>query len=249
MVSIVTMNVRGLRDDKKRKEIFYYCKRNDFDIIMLQETHSTKEDEEIWRTQWNGTVIYDHGDSKARGTAILFRKHLDATNSKITRSKVGRYIIVDCKINGKEIMLINVYAPNNDEPEFFVQLFKAMSLHSHADRIMAGDMNLTMETTKDSINRKNNNEKALHVLKAYLSETMMTDIWRQNNPDTFQFTWYRRKPEEIYVRLDYVYVNYAIVTDVEKICIKPAFRSDHSMCLLKICTEQGAKRGARILEV
>ncbi len=42
---ISTLNCRGLRDAKNRKRVFEYFKEKMYDIIMLQETHSTELDE------------------------------------------------------------------------------------------------------------------------------------------------------------------------------------------------------------
>lgn len=36
--SVVSLNVRGLRDAEKRKAVFLFCKSNESDIILLQET-------------------------------------------------------------------------------------------------------------------------------------------------------------------------------------------------------------------
>ena len=35
---------------------------------------------------------------------------------------IRRYIICDLKVNGKYITLVNVYAPNEDDPDFFKSL-------------------------------------------------------------------------------------------------------------------------------
>ena len=71
MTVIVSMNVRGLQDNKKHKEIFVYCKNLDFDIIFMQETHSTPDMQHIWESEWGGKILCAHGDSTACGTAIL----------------------------------------------------------------------------------------------------------------------------------------------------------------------------------
>ena len=35
----------------------------------------------------------------------------------------GRYILCDLKVNGKNLTLANIYAPNEDDPAFFKCLF------------------------------------------------------------------------------------------------------------------------------
>jgi exonuclease III len=41
-LNIGTFNVKGLANDKKRKEIFYWLKEKKMNIYLLQETHCNK---------------------------------------------------------------------------------------------------------------------------------------------------------------------------------------------------------------
>ena len=47
--SILSLNVRGLRDKFKRKKLFNWFKDIKTDIILLQETYSSMEIEEQWK--------------------------------------------------------------------------------------------------------------------------------------------------------------------------------------------------------
>ena len=57
---IGTFNVRGLRDQTKRSKVFNYVRSKSFDIIALQETHSTIGDKQLWTSQWGGKIYYSH---------------------------------------------------------------------------------------------------------------------------------------------------------------------------------------------
>ena len=59
---LVSLNVRGLRDFVKRKDIFLKIKEAKYDIAFLQECHSTPEDEFLWSSQWGGGyfLIMEH---------------------------------------------------------------------------------------------------------------------------------------------------------------------------------------------
>ena len=50
-IKIVKCNVRGLRDDKKRREVFHYFNSKKWDIVALQEMHSTLNCENRWRSE------------------------------------------------------------------------------------------------------------------------------------------------------------------------------------------------------
>ena len=49
-----TFNVRGIGNGMKRRKIFHFLHNKEFDIVFLQETHSSKKSECIWRSEWGG---------------------------------------------------------------------------------------------------------------------------------------------------------------------------------------------------
>ena len=57
---VITLNVRWLREYKKRRSIFHWLKTNTSpnSMVFLQETHSDKPTEHIWRSQWRGTLDF-----------------------------------------------------------------------------------------------------------------------------------------------------------------------------------------------
>ena len=119
MVCFPSMNVRGINNTTKRGKIFKHIKNMNYDIVFLQETHSCKKIEKIWKSQWRGKIIFDHGESNARGCAILIVKHVKSTVKKVSKSSDGRYLIVQLTLNNLEVVLCNVYAPNVDNPQYF----------------------------------------------------------------------------------------------------------------------------------
>lgn len=115
----MSYNARGLNDSVKRKEVFYWLKNKQAHIIFLQETHSTKETEHLWFADWDGDIIFSHGTSQARGTAILFSRSTPKSLNQSFIDKNGRYIVLDTDINGLKLTLCNIYAPNDDDSDFF----------------------------------------------------------------------------------------------------------------------------------
>ena len=57
-VLISSLNVRGLRDYKKRRAVFHYLQKSEAGIIFLQEVHSTSEIENQWRAEWGGSTVW-----------------------------------------------------------------------------------------------------------------------------------------------------------------------------------------------
>ena len=69
--SVISLNVRGLRDTVKRRSIFSYLKDQDVNFYFLQETFSKVSNEAIWRNEWGGEIYFSNGTSHSEGVCIL----------------------------------------------------------------------------------------------------------------------------------------------------------------------------------
>lgn len=116
--NICSLNCNGIRDPSKRKQVFSWLHSKNCSIFFIQETHSLHSDEQIWKQEWGGPVYYSHGTNDSRGVAILFEKHV---NFEIlnTYGSEGRILMINLNLSGKEITLLNLYAPNKDDITFF----------------------------------------------------------------------------------------------------------------------------------
>ena len=61
----------------------------------------------------------------------------------------GRFIICDRTTNGKQLTLVNLYAPNDDDPNFFTAVFEHLSDFQCDEVIIGGDYNLVLDVEKD----------------------------------------------------------------------------------------------------
>ena len=57
-LEIASLNIRGFQDNNKRKRILQTLSYSKFDIILLQETHSTDEDVDLWKKDWIGCAFF-----------------------------------------------------------------------------------------------------------------------------------------------------------------------------------------------
>ena len=225
----MSYNVRGLNDDTKRKEVFYWIKKKNAQIIMLQETHSSQNTEHLWFKDWDGDIIFSHFSTQARGTAILFSKNLAKTIYTKIIDEEGRYIILDIDLNGLRLTLCSLYAPNVDNEDFFLNVINHIESLPNDHRIMSGDYNLVLDLKMDKKGGlPSTNSKSQAIINTYMEQTEMIDIWRFQHPDESTFTWSRRNPTKILCRLDFFLTSYGLTEKIESSTIKPGFRSDHS---------------------
>ena len=96
-LKILSLKVRGLRKQERRRAIFCNLKKPKASIFCLQETFSKKKDETIWRAEWGGHIIFSHGSE----------------HSAQKMMKMGRYIFAKLKLATENLFVVNVYAPTN----------------------------------------------------------------------------------------------------------------------------------------
>ena len=117
-LKLVSLNVRGLSNFRKRRAIFTWCRKQKADLIFLQETHSTKENEYKWKKEWGSKIIFSHGSSNARGVAVLIKRGLDIVVEQELLNSNGRLIVLKSLIKDKRYLLANIYGPNKNAEEF-----------------------------------------------------------------------------------------------------------------------------------
>ena len=66
----------------------------------------------------------------ASGVTILISDKIDLKIKKITRDKEGRYIMIKGSIQGKDITIVNIYAPNIEAPQYIRQTLLLLLLLS-----------------------------------------------------------------------------------------------------------------------
>ena len=142
----------------------------------------------------------------------------------------------------KKILLVNVYGPNKDNPQFYEKLTKKIYEYNINNTICCGDWNLVVDESNDYQNYKHvNNPKAREVVKEMMELLNLTDIWRDNNPEIKRFTWRKQNPFQ-QARLDYFLLSEYLIWWWEGADILPGYRTDHSMITLTIQFGEKIKR-------
>ena len=227
-LKIISFNVRGLNNMKKRKSIFDYLKTNRCDVAFLQETYSSREDETRWLQEWEGTGYMVHGTNHSRGVAILFRKQLDV---EILSSKFdfkSRFILLKSKINDEHFNLINIYAPNKEKEqiEFIEDIQRILITEKVIDtdnNVFAGDWNMVLDKDIDKLGGQNSGKsRSVVKLSELINDYNLIDIWRLKNEKKKRYTWRQNKPR-VHCRLDYFLISHHIIDFV-----LPSILSDHS---------------------
>ena len=193
-LSIFSLNARGLRDKKKRENLFFWLKEKKAGIIFLQETYWTNELLSTVEKEWGTKILLCQGTQHSKGTAILFSKKINFDLLNVHKTEDGRMILANVKLDDKNMTLINIYAPNsqNDRKTFFNKILKWSLLYAlnKDEIIMGGDFNC-VESQK--LDRNENSQYSTDVnVKSYLNlkeKLQLSDIWRVMQPNKTQYTY------------------------------------------------------------
>ena len=239
-LSIVTFNARGLRNRIKRRSIFRHVRlkyRNS--IVVLQETHSTENDEIIWKSEWSGPIFFSHSvESGQGGVAMLFPVNFTGIPSKLFDCE-GRVVCakLDNWTDQESFYIIGVYGPSVDNQrekcKFLDQVRELMLSYETHNIFLAGDFNIRISSL-DTDSRTYHCTRASRKLQDILSEFALEDAWRHQHPAVRRYTWRRTNPVQ-QSRIDYICVSRSlIVNNVTETRIDAGVLSDHSFVYLDI---------------
>ena len=146
---------------------------------------------------------------------VLINSNFDPNVQIVQTDHQGRWIILNMLLDNKQIWLINLYGPNNDDPSFFENIYKNLStLQATLDSIiMVGDFNTVLNTSMD---RKGNHTtnyhpQALKEIMNVMDILELVDIWRLKYPDLVRYTWRRLNQAS---RLDYFLMPFSLAPKV-----------------------------------
>ena len=226
----MSANYQGLQKLDKRRDVLSYFKERNVNILCLQDTHEIDSDIQTVKEIW-GNNCYIHGvKTNSRGVAILFEYKV----LEVNKDTQGNYLHLLLKLNSMTLILITVYAPNNDDPAFFNELQNILENYKVDYSVICDDFNLFVNPHKDTHNYKHiNNPNACKTVLDMISQFDLFDIYRYPNPNKHRFTWQKRRPLK-QARLGFL-SNLKHYADLITNCdIKAGYRSEHSLIEMDI---------------
>lgn len=235
-VSICSFNAKGLGAKPKRDQVFQWLKNNRFSICLLQETHCKQiSDTDSWNKQWNGDIFLSGNSSNSLGVGILIDSNVQYTLLDYKEIVTGRIQMLKIEIENKIIVLMNIYAPNNDDTNFFNIIEKEIIDNNEHTLILGGDFNTIIDHKHDKLNgRTDTGKKTSQILKNLIESEVITDVWRLKHPDKQMYTWHSNTKPPIFCRLDYFFISPNLLNFVTDSIIRPGFKSDRSIVVLKL---------------
>jgi exonuclease III len=106
----------------------------------------------------------------------------------IKQDKEGHFLLIKEEIDQKEIVIINLYAPNVNAPNFIKHILKDLKVYINANTVVVGDFNTPLSKIDRSSKQKVNKE--IQDLKYTIDQMDLLDIYRTFHPTSTQCTFF-----------------------------------------------------------
>lgn len=206
---IISINVNGLNDVRKRRLVFNSLKKFKRSIFLLQETHCKRGNGRLWKSQWCSTMFLTETSGSVGGVATLFSRDLDPQVSEVSPAESNRFLITTFELQGEKYKIVNIYMPTSDketnQTETLQELTRKLSIAGEDTLIIGGDFNVALDANLDRrgyIHPNIPNVRFRDRVQDFLENFDMIDLWRVQNPGIRDFTWSR---VDKFARLDYLF--------------------------------------------
>lgn len=187
---------------------------------------------------WIGQIYQSNFSVKSRGVAILLRKGVPFKQNALKTDREGRYIILSGEIYGFPITLINVYGPNNDEPDFFRKVFSLIPKLSQTNLVIGGDFNCVLDAYLDRSSLKiPSQSNSRNFLNAFIKNYSLIDIWRLMHPTDRDYTFHSHV-HNVYTRIDFFLVDNNLISNILNSKIHDILISDHAPVSFEVVFDQ-----------
>ena len=251
-LNFFSQNCNGLGNSSRQKRIsiFRRHKRKGKAIHFFQETHSTKETETDFRSDFDTANLYfSHGTSNSNGVITAISKEYNILPIREINDINGRFLILHIRYENEDYVLANMYAPcrnfENNQIETLDNFIDHLNEIQVSNIILGGDWNLYLSPLLDKLDSaldRNDNPTYRNNLKSFLDTNNLVDAWRTIYPYEKKFTWYRGNQRS---RLDYFFISEHLLNKLHKVEILPGLHSDHSLLNLSLdpSNKEGRGRG------
>ena len=233
-INFISWNTNGLNHPVKRKMIFTVFHRLYANINFVQETHVRREDSQCFFRFWRDPQFHSNSSAKIRGVSIFIDSSTPFTHHETISDPHGRFLLVTGLLCNQKVVLVNVYAPNYDCPEFFKGLFTSFPNLNEYLLVMGGDFNCCLNPSMDrSKPTQVLPNKSASLINSFMVDSGISEIWRFIHPKDKEFSYFSHVYRS-YSRIDYFLINHRLLMDVVDCNYDSITISDHAPLKLTI---------------
>lgn len=96
-LKVCLLNVRGLGEQLKRREIFNFLPAKKYSIYLLQETHISENTNPVWSSEWDLKLesLFTFYYSTNRRSCYSLEQQFHCPTSEILLDNIGTFIICE----------------------------------------------------------------------------------------------------------------------------------------------------------
>lgn len=229
------VNVRGIRQREKRRDVLDFLRRYEFALTCLVDTHITEELSDVIRSEWGNDVLCSYGTNNSRGISVLLNPNIGMKIVNCLSDNDGNFLVLGVEIDGIQALnIVVVYGPNEDNPVFYTKLMKNIESLPKRPLVLVGDWNFVLDPGKDSKHYSRiGNPRARQIVLDFMENENLNDIWRRQHETSTRFTWRRTNPSK-FARLDFFLISPELLPLVDCSKIETAYRTDHNLITMSL---------------
>lgn len=235
-ISIVSLNVRGLRDKVKCKALFLYAKsfKTDFCFFSRSLTLFVMT---LLCGKTNGATRFGWLMVHSAGVMIM-KNHFAGSVLQNYIDPKGHFLLLVICINNIFVLLINIYGYNASRENVMLledigdKILLWLNTFPSAVICIGGDFNIAPDNNLDRFPpRPRQSTSPNSKLKIFMEKFDLIDIWREKFPNTKSYTWSNKNHSRLSC-LDYWLVPYSFKHYNVSVSILPSPLMDHHTILL-----------------
>ena len=150
----------------------------------------------------------------------------------------GRYVIVKCEVDNRELVIVSVYLPSqltlSNFSDLITKIAGMIQTMDSENVIWCGDFNLVLNHSLDTKKGTHHRADAGVRLNSLMEAHELTDVWRAFNPHTKRYTCFNKTTSTL-SRIDYALASPSFLTAITDMSIGATYQSDHSPLHLSFC--------------
>ena len=140
--------------------------------------------ESFVKNEWGYSIYMSGLTSTKRGVMTLINNNFDKEVTKVVRDPNGNFLILEMYIQKQKIILVNIYGPNEDKPQFYKNLKQKINELESFDGdtynvVICGDWNLVIDPNIDTENYKSINNPNARSEDQFLSYMLYIKLCHQ----------------------------------------------------------------------
>ena len=259
-----SLNMSTISSVRQKQKIYAITKlKTDFiflsDIRLGGLTHENKITElenSLLFNPHEGYKLIHNSNKSSRGVGILIKHNLPVLVLAEARDHNSNILALHCSLHDSEFVIVSIYGPNKNCPEFFTDMENIFNTVSHLPIIIGGDWNCTVSNEPvahnlDCFNMKNLPSLAhSNLLKKLMTKFSLCDAYRCYFPLRKDYTFVPRDVTKTNrSRLDFFLISEKLVTFSSGCDIElhlQCYLFDHKAIKLSFCKLKNKSKNSYI---